>query len=57
MIIMMVVMLMIMMVIMMMSMMIMIVTMKMEVIKWGMRILLMPKGDVEGRVRYSEDVI
>ena len=57
---MMVVMLMTMMVIMMMSVMIMIVTMKMEVIKWGMRILLiplMPKGDVEGRVRYSEDVI
>ena len=49
---------MIMMVVMMMSvMMIRIVTTKMEMIKWGMRTLLMPKGDVEGRVRYSEDVI
>ena len=57
MIIMMVVIMMIMMVIMMMSVMIMIVTMKIEMIKWGMRILLMPKGDVGGRVRYSEDVI
>ena len=40
--IMMVVMMMIMMVVMMMSVMIMIVTMKMEVIKWGMRVLLIP---------------
>ena len=36
---------MIMMVVMMMSVMIMIVTMKMEVIKWGMRILLKVESD------------